>query len=311
MRLAHLLPILLLASSVATACAATSPSITDYRPVSQSCRDKAGHELTAIRSFTRDGVPSLLLADPRTFATSTAPATDLRCTDAPAAPNTPLRQEITELTAPPYRLQNHGLTHARTKGNGEFLTVDLCPSSRPFERGMFETVENLPQQKIGPVPVAVSITGTWLLKHPTELAWLKEQQAKGRLAITWVNHSLTHPYKPKAPLDRTFLLTPGLDTDREILEEERLMLANGITPSVFFRFPGLVADGGLITKLRRLSLIPLGADAWLAKGEVPTAGSIILVQGNGNEPAGIRRLLPLLHEPGRLYLLPLADALVP
>ena len=38
-------------------------------------------------------------------------------------------------------------------------------------------------------------------------------------------------------------------------------------------------------------LIPVGSDAWLAKNEVPSAGSIVLVHGNGNEPVGVEKLL--------------------
>jgi hypothetical protein len=311
MRLAHLLPILLLIAAIPTTCPAASVDIRDYRPVSEQCTDTSGHQFTAIRSFKRDGVPSLLLADPSTLATSAAPAAGFRCAAPKKPPESPLRHAVEQLTAPPHRLQNHGLTHALRQVAGAFLTVDLCPSSRPFEREMFEAVARLPQKKDGPVPVAVCISGAWLSKHPAELAWLKEQETTGRLAITWVNHSLTHPYDPKVPLDRTFLLTPGLDATREILETERLMLENGLTPSIFFRFPGLVAGGALLEKLRELSLVPLGADAWLAKGEVPTDGGIILVHGNGNEPAGIRRLLPLLGDPNRLHLLPLRETLVP
>jgi hypothetical protein len=160
------------------------------------------------------------------------------------------------------------------------------------------------------VPVAVAITGAWLRKHPAELSWLGEQVAGRHLEITWVNHSLTHPYDPKVPLNKTFLLTPGTDFQREVLETEQLLLENGLTPSAFFRFPGLVADGTLLEKLRELSLIPLGADAWLAKGEAPTSGSFILVHGNGNEPAGIRKLMPLLQHHD-LRLLPLRQAFAP
>ena len=84
-----------------------------------------------------------------------------------------------------------------------------------------------------------------------------------------------------------------------------LLLENGLIPSPFFRFPGLVADGGLLEKLRQLSLIPIGSDAWLAKGENPANGSFILVHGNGNEPQGVRKLLPLLRGENHLRLLPL------
>jgi hypothetical protein len=124
-----------------------------------------------------------------------------------------------------------------------------------------------------------------------------------------VNHSGSHPYDPEAPLARNFLLTPGIDFVSEVLSTERLLLARGLLPSVFFRFPGLVADEKLVRKLRELSLIPVGSDAWLAKGDIPKRGSIILVHGNGNEPQGIMKALPLLRKSGQVKFLPLNEAI--
>jgi len=66
----------------------------------------------------------------------------------------------------------------------------------------------------------------------------------------------------------------------------------------------------VLEKLQQLSLIPIGSDAWLAKGEQPRPGSFVLVHGNGNEPAGIARVMPLLRE-GGLRLLPLREAFAP
>ena len=40
--------------------------------------------------------------------------------------------------------------------------------------------------------------------------------------------------------------------------------------------------------------VPLGADAWLAKHQEITPGGIILVHGNGNEPAGIVSIYSLI-----------------
>lgn len=72
------------------------------------------------------------------------------------------------------------------------------------------------------------------------------------------------------------------------------MLRLGLLPSVFFRFPGLVDDSSLSEKVLRTGLIPIGSDAWLAKSQRPSAGSIVLVHGNGTEPAGVREFLRLL-----------------
>jgi hypothetical protein len=75
-----------------------------------------------------------------------------------------------------------------------------------------------------------------------------------------------------------------------------------------------VADKGLLEKLKKLFLIPVGADAWLAKGAHPEKGSIILVHGNGNEPEGVKKLSEFYEaekknfELGELRFLPLRDA---
>ena len=117
----------------------------------------------------------------------------------------------------------------------------------------------------------------------------------------------TRPIGWLAPLARNFLLTPGTDFPAEVLELEQLLLSRGVVPSPFFRFPGLVSDAATVERLREFSLIPIGSDAWLAKGESPRRGSFILVHGNGNEPRGVQLLLPMLKS-GELHLLPLPEA---
>ncbi|MDO7744704.1 MAG: polysaccharide deacetylase, partial [Pedobacter sp.] len=65
-------------------------------------------------------------------------------------------------------------------------------------------------------------------------------------------------------------------------------------PSVFFRFPGLVSDQQVADKVLAYGIIPVGSDAWLAKGQQPSAGSIVLIHGNGNEPVGVADFIKLL-----------------
>ncbi len=43
-------------------------------------------------------------------------------------------------------------------------------------------------------------------------------------------------------------------------------------------------------------LIPLGADAWIAKNEAVKEGSIVLIHGNKNEPEGILMLEHMLPD---------------
>lgn len=279
-------------------------SLTAYTPTFQVVAEPSGDRQIMIRSFTRDAVAQALLVNPWTLATKIAPVGPLKILPATAPADTPYERTLATATRGPARLQNHGIIQAAMPVRGQFLTVDLCPSKRPFETAFFNTVADLGQAQ--PVPVAVAITGGWLATHGQEFDWLRQQESRGRLAITWVNHSLTHPYDATVPLSRTFLLTPGLDRRREILALEMQLLERGVVPSIFFRFPGLVADDAALGLVRELGLIPLGSNAWLAKGEVPRDGSVILVHGNGNEPAGIRRFNDLAGQSGALHLLHLS-----
>ena len=281
--------------------AASRPVIADYRPVWLPVTPvQGGKTLVAIRSFRRNSVPSYLLVDPGTLATRVAPAAGFVAGGSHARQllsETPYIRTLDRSTAPPWPIQNQGVTHAPEPVDGWILSVDLCPSHRPFEQAFFQTLMARAGAPGRPVPVAISITGTWLKTHPAELAWLKEQSAARRLAITWVNHSEHHPYTPGVPLEKNFVLTPGTDFRSEVLTLEERLLAEDLLPSPFFRFPGLVSNETVVRQLKEMGLIPLGSDAWLAKGERPKSGSIILIHGNGNEPPGIRKMLELLRSP--------------
>lgn len=286
--------------------------VTGYRPLFLAGRDGAGTGLVLIRSFLLDDVPHFLAVDPHSLACRTVPAAEIAVSGPPqeSLAATPYLRSLARFTAAPYPLQNDGATHAPAAVAGVFLTVDLCPSGRPLEQEFFSALSGRGPAGT-PVPVALAVSGRWLRSHQDEFRWLRGEEAAGRLAITWVNHSLSHRYTPALPLERNFLLTPGTDLDREILETERLLLLEGVTPAPFFRFPGLVSDQRTMARLAELGLIPIGSDAWLAKGESPRAGSFILVHGNGNEPAGVKRFLELQRE-GRLPpFLPLAEAFRP
>lgn len=294
--------------------AAETVTITALRPDFRACRDTAGNVRIIIRQYRSNNVPFLLLVNPVTLESSTVRAEDIDLTgniSIETVRNTPFVKALDRYTAPPYKLQNHGAVHAGLPADGFFLTVDMCPSRRPFEKGFFTSVAALSLQSGRGTPLAIAITGNWLANHRDDLGWIVQQIKDGKLAVTWVNHSSTHPYDTGAPLERNFLLSPGIDFEREVLTTERLLLEKGLLPSPFFRFPGLVADGKLVQKLRELALIPIGSDAWLAKGETLKIGCFILVHGNGNEPQGIRKALQFLQKPGEVKLLPLNEAFSP
>lgn len=289
--------------------------ISDYQPVFIPFYNEDGILLTAVRRYNRGDHPHFLVLDPQRFVFSEMTAERI-LTLPPAGDDawrhTPFSLALARQTYPPYPLENDGLREAEYPVSGFFLTADLCPAKKPLDRGFFEATMALPRKP--PIPVALMISGLWIRRHEADLAWLKDQVSAGKLSVTWVNHSFSHPYDPAAPQDKNFLLMNKTEFTHEVLFLERLLLERDITPSPFFRFPGLVSDRQLIESLRDLCLIPVGSGAWLAKGESPKAGSVILVHANGNDPEGIRRLISFYDHQreafhrGSTTFLPLKDA---
>jgi hypothetical protein len=175
------------------------------------------------------------------------------------------------------------------------LTIDLCPSHKPLDRIIFTSLIAEFKKTEMPVPLALSITGKFMLTHPGDLLWLKSLIDSGEISVTWINHTYNHHYDPNIPLKKNFLLEPGTNLNFEILGTEEALLQNGFLSSVFFRFPGLVSDQQVVDSVISYGLIPIGSDSWLAKGQPVHKGSIILIHGNGNEPVGIKDFIRLLQ----------------
>jgi hypothetical protein len=263
-----------------------------YAPVFELCA-KEGASRLAIRRMNVDGTPLLLTVDPQSLQTSLERAACWRCTETSDAAQAETRylkalHPPDDPTRPP-ALVNAGLIHGA--GGGAFVTGDLCPSRKSLDRAFFEKLAAQGQQ----TPVTLAASGAWLQRHHADVAWLRDKERTGALAITWANHSYSHPYVARLPDRQNYLLRRGVDLDREIFETEKLIIAEGETLSVFFRFPGLVADAALLEGLRSRHLVALGADSWLALGPRPHPGSIVLVHPNGNEPFGIKLFLRLMQ----------------
>jgi hypothetical protein len=264
-------------------------SVSFYRPTLEQCAAADGRKAFAIREMTIGNESVALIADPEALTTRLERSECLTCRDATeeALAETRMGRAIAASAAAPGVerrgfLENAGLT--RGTKPGAFVTGDLCPSPRPLDRSFFTRLAATAPH----APVALAVSGLWLAHHPTDFRWLVSERNAGALDILWVDHTFTHPYRRKLPDAFNFLLTRGVDADREILDTERLIIAEGETPSLFFRFPGLVSSDPLMQAVRRFHLVTLGADAWLAIGQKPRPGSIVLVHPNGNEPAGLK-----------------------
>jgi hypothetical protein len=268
---------------------ASKDVVEDYSSVLKLCFDHGGASRVATREMRIGGMAALLLVNSDTLNTELQSASCWTCHDVSEdslSATRLMRSAAQSAEAPGLSkrgfLQNAGLTHG--DGEGVFLTGDLCPSSKPLERGFIDQVAKQEPH----APIALSISGLWLTHHFQDYRWLLDRQAAGAVDIIWINHSYHHQFKRGVPFDRNFMLTPGVDADSEILDTERLLIANGQIPSVFFRFPGLISSAPLMEAARSHHLVSLGAGAWLALQQRPKSGSIVLVHPNGNEPAGLR-----------------------
>ncbi|MFP5438546.1 MAG: polysaccharide deacetylase family protein [Bacteroidia bacterium] len=252
------------------------------------------------RSLLYNNIASYLYTDPQTLNTGIAPATVLKPKPAPLAQlktqfaTTPYIKALATAESQSVALQDAGLIHGYPKEHGITLTIDLCPSHKKLDRVIFTSLIQEFGKTLQPVPVALSITGRFMLTHTDDILWLKNLEKQNKIKITWINHTYNHHYDPKAPLTENFILKPGTDVGFEILGTEIALLQQGLVPSAFFRFPGLVSDNKAVTEVTDFGIIPVGSDAWLAKGQQAANGSIVLIHGNGNEPVGVQDFITLL-----------------
>jgi hypothetical protein len=270
----------------------TSAQVENYRPVFQACRKTDGTTRLAIRRLQFNGAGMVLTVDPHSLTTRLDPEQDFTCADTGKDQQQDTRYiralRTYDAAAPQRVVANGGILHGSS--SGAFITADLCPSHRALDRAFLQNL--LVVQS--PLPVALSISGTWLTRHQADFQWLRALQSSGTLQITWVDHSYHHPYVPGRALAQNFLLSPGVDARAEILDTEKLLIARGEIPSVFFRFPGLISSPALMRLASDLHLIVLGAGAWLAQSPRARPGDIILIHANGNEPLGLAIFSALL-----------------
>ena len=267
--------------------------------VNYALATNGNEKLIAIRGFVSGNQKCLLLVDPQTLNTKIDLANNYSLDNFTLMNVEVIFKEYAYIKAMDLalqsdrQLQNAGIDHAIPKEKGIALTIDLCPSHKGLDRVIFQSLINEFKKIEQPVPLAISVSGKWILKHQEDLNWLKSLVAQNELNITWVNHSYNHEVN-SLPLTENFLLAKNTNLDIEVLENEKLMLKNGLIPSVFFRFPGLVSDKSIVEKIENFGLLPIGSDAWLAKGQKANAGSIVLIHGNGNEEIGVKDFIQLL-----------------
>ncbi|MXV51085.1 hypothetical protein GS399_08895 [Pedobacter sp. HMF7647] len=195
--------------------------------------ESGGHELLILRKFESEGKTTFLAVDPVDLSTMVTeiPENRLQKLSWPQAKShfskTPFIKSLQLAGRQAIPLQNAGIDHAIPKEKGIALTVDLCPSHKPLDRLLFTDIFTEFRKIEEPAPVAVSVSGLWMIKHQDDLNWLKSLVQKKELEITWINHSYHHEVN-RLPLSENFMLARNTDLDVEILENEKLMLTNGL-----------------------------------------------------------------------------------
>jgi hypothetical protein len=181
----------------------------DSVPVFKPFQAADGSVLVAIRAIDEGKERIYLAVDAESFRTSLVGENELgRAASKAEVERTRYAKALKKYNAPSAGLQDAGLK--RGTGDGLYLTIDLCPSSGKMDTELFMTIANESFRKGRPFPVAIAASGLWIQRHEDELASILELERKGALSITWVNHTMTHPYDPDSPLEANFLLKAGL-----------------------------------------------------------------------------------------------------
>lgn len=280
-------------------------SITSYQSQLFVCEDESHQKIISLRQFTQNNLNFSLVIDPSTLTPIVKSQSCLSScellNDLEKIKNTKYGNALLSATSSPFPLGNDGVIKASYPTPSIFLTMDLCPSKNGLELNFIKkwVEDNRSTRKI-----AIAITGLWMKHHTEEFNWLRQEQRSSNLEITWVNHSHSHPYVKGIPDSNNFLLTSSVSMKNETLLTELTLLESGETPSIFFRFPGLISNEEKINFLKESGLIPLGAEAWVGKGQKIKPGSVILIHGNGNEPKGIALIEQWFQQdPSRVELL--------
>lgn len=264
--------------------------IVRYEPLSLDVWYQ-GRFYHAFRLLEESSAQSYLAFDHQTLQTQKIPLQEAKIAPGAALEDSLYKKMMREAYKPPRLLANDGLKSFG--GESHYLSVDLCPSRH---KGFEERLWTLLEARQKTFPVIVCVSGRWMDSHKEEWAALIQKERQGSLEILWCNHTYDHFYEKNLPLERNFLRHESQNLSKEVLQLEKRWLKEGILPGPFFRFPGLISSPSLMQELQKLGLIPLGAQAWMAKGEIPQKGGIILLHGNLNEPLGIDLFEQFLEE---------------
>lgn len=257
---------------------------------------KKDSSLIILRKFTKNKQTYFFAVDPYNLKTTVFPGAGIPYKPArwetvrETFANTPYIKALIAVEKNDTAIQNAGITTTHPLENGAILTIDLCPAPKPMNRKIFDDALSAFSRTGITIPVVISVSGRWMVKHKSDMKWLLEVNREKLFDIIWMNHGTYHRVAKYFPAVQSQKQQEPINEKVEVYQNEILMLEWEVTPSVFFRFPGLLSDSISLHRVINSGLIPIGSDAWLAKNQQPVNGSIILVHGNGNEPNGVVEL---------------------
>ena len=114
--------------------------------------------------------------------------------------------------------------------------------------------------------------------------------------ITWINHSFHHHFPNDGSMPEDYI--PGSGNENDVLQTEKMMLANGIVPSVYFNLPGGTSGPAAFEGAADYGLIGVNTDHLLLPGD----GSFV-VSANGNERLKVGLFLETLRN-NRAQIMP-------
>lgn len=200
----------------------------------------AGAPIVVLRSFRLDDADVLLIVDATNLQTAVVERETLEQTTREA---TGAEANVSHYAS---LLDTHGLqpfdcidiarispTHLRPRAMSPSLST--CANRTGLGTKIFSKASWLVLMRMGvATPIGIAITGLWAERHASELAQLIEWQSAGKLAITWINHSYSHP----VGADQSFLTNPKVDFTANVIDLERALLEHGQTPLCVSSFSG-------------------------------------------------------------------------
>lgn len=169
------------------------------------------------------------------------------------------------------------LIHAKNpvrnfSGKGYTLMVELTQKSNKkykFEKELFLFLAD--QKGAGRVNVIVS--NRWMLEDKINFKNINSLIEQRKLNVVWITKVLDYE-----------------KLEDEILNTERLLLEQGLIPSIFFKLDGTWNES-VAQKLQSFSLIPIDANSVLSKGGIIRKGGMVLVKGDGTESKYVKMII--------------------